>query len=138
MTLSMQTFDASKAESVPGFRAASSSASRWSSDMPYSLVTPSNAGSSYPIETEIRTLWRIYQESGLRARLMQVRSLSTSSTAVSPDVPASAGDLLVRDVGVEIAGAWNPDLRDALRDLEGTAGEAREEGFPAPSDMALE
>ena len=30
-----------------------------------------------------------------------------------------------------------PDLRDALRDLEGARDEAREEGFPAPSDAAL-
>ena len=29
-----------------------------------------------------------------------------------------------------------PDLRDALRDLDGVRKEAREEGFPAPSDAA--
>ena len=36
-----------------------------------------------------------------------------------------------------LAGDGYPDLCDALRDLEGARDEAREEGFPVPSDTAL-
>ena len=36
-----------------------------------------------------------------------------------------------------LAGGLYPDLCDALRDLEGVRNEAREEGFPVPSDTAL-
>ena len=36
-----------------------------------------------------------------------------------------------------LAGDLYPDLCDALRDLEGVRNEAREEGFPVPSDTAL-
>ena len=38
--------------------------------------------------------------------------------------------------GVE-GGSGNPALRDALRDLDDVKAEAREEGFPVPSDMTL-
>lgn len=38
---------------------------------------------------------------------------------------------------LEKAGDLHPDLRDALRDLDEARNEAREEGFPAPSDAAL-
>ena len=36
-----------------------------------------------------------------------------------------------------LAGGRYPDLCDALRDLEGVRNEAREEGFPVPSDTAF-
>ena len=36
-----------------------------------------------------------------------------------------------------LAGGLYPDLCDALRDLEGVRNEAREEGIPVPSEMAL-
>ena len=42
--------------------------------------------------------------------------------------------------GVEITklfGHWHPDLCDALHDLDQAKDEAREEGFPPPSDKAL-
>ena len=35
------------------------------------------------------------------------------------------------------AGGRDPDLRDALRDLDGAIAEAREENIPAPSEAAL-
>ena len=38
---------------------------------------------------------------------------------------------------VALAGDLHPDLRDALHDLDQAKDEAREEGFPVPSDTAL-
>ena len=38
----------------------------------------------------------------------------------------------------QVAGGRSPELRDALRDLDEAVAEAREEGFPAPSDETLE
>ena len=38
---------------------------------------------------------------------------------------------------IQVAGSQNPDLRDALCDLDRAKEEAREEGFPVPSDKAL-
>ncbi len=38
---------------------------------------------------------------------------------------------------MEFAGGRNGELRDALKNLDEAAGEAREEGYPAPSDAAL-
>lgn len=42
-----------------------------------------------------------------------------------------------RSVSTETADGPPPELRDALRDLDEAKDEAREEGFPAPSDTAL-
>ena len=38
---------------------------------------------------------------------------------------------------IQVAGSQNPGLRDALCDLGQAKEEAREEGFPVPSDKAL-
>ena len=42
-----------------------------------------------------------------------------------------------RSASTETADGPPPELRDALRDLDEAKDEAREEGFPAPSDTAL-
>ena len=42
-----------------------------------------------------------------------------------------------RSVSTETADGPPPELRDALRDLDEAKDEAREEGFPTPSDTAL-
>ena len=133
--LPMQTFAASNTETAPGFRDGLLLESLRSSYMPH---MPSNTDSLYSGEVKTRDLWRIYQESGLIERLGRTLPESTSSAVGQLDVPASAGILLVRDIGIKIAGTLNPDLYDALRDLDETRDDAHEEGFPAPSNATLE
>lgn len=78
------------------------------------------------------------QESGLRDRPGRFLAESASASAAQTDVPTGPGILETRNLGTDVAEALKPELRDALRDLEDTRDEAREEGFPVPSDAALE
>ena len=133
--LSMQAFTEPKTDTPPDFRGDLSWESLQSSYMP---DLPSNTDSLYSGEVKSRDLWRIYQESGLVERLGQSLPESISSTAGQVDVLASAGILLARNIGVKIAVDLNPDLHEALKDLDETRDEAREEGVPVPSNIAVE
>ena len=135
MTLPMQTFVASKTEVAPDFR---DRLSLEPSQYSYIPDIPSNTGSLYLDQMKGPDFWRIFQESWMIDRLKSNWPESISSTAAQVDTSATAGALLLRDIGIGIAGALNPELRDALRDLEETADEAHEEGFPVPSNSALE
>lgn len=64
------------------------------------------------------TLWSVYRQ------LYAVGTDSSAFPLKTLNFTALAGDLC-------------PDLRDALHDLDEARDEAREEGFPAPTDMAL-
>ena len=78
------------------------------------------------------------QKFGSPDRSGQLLAESASASAAETDVSAGPGTLEVKDLGTDMVGALKPELRDALGDLEDTRDEAREEGFPAPSDAALE
>ena len=69
--------------------------------------------------------------------------LFTSWPDIKPDTPSSPStglqiDLIARAYIDRIEKALNPELYDALYDLQEATDEALEEGFPVPSEIALE
>ena len=58
-----------------------------------------------------------------------------AATAESEGIP-NTGDHGIKIA--EIASGWDPELHDALHDLDEAKDEALEEGFPLPSNTALE
>lgn len=80
-------------------------------------------------------IWRIYRDITRKLRRLLLES---SSSEIVINNPSGADTLSPRVIeNIQIAGGRNPDLRDALCDLDQARDEAREESFPAPSDRVL-
>ena len=83
-------------------------------------------------------VWAIYQQPEIAGRLRELELEAAVTTAVRVADTSSSGALSSKIVEVlETAGGRNPELRDALRDLDQVTAEAREEGFPVPPDATL-
>lgn len=134
MTLPMQPLGAPKTESAHGsFAVSSPDAFRCS----YFLDISSSTSSSYPDEVRVHDVWQTRQQ------LLRVDPLrwdlreSTSGTASKAELSGGTETLAVKDKEVKITGVSGYELYFAARDLEEVIEEAREEGFPVPSDCAL-
>ena len=82
--------------------------------------------------------WAIYRQPEVTGRLWQLELEPAVATAVRVADTSSSGALSPKIVEVlETAGGRNPELRDALRNLDQVTAEAREDGFPVPPDATL-
>ena len=81
------------------------------------------------------TIWRrsgaIDGLMGLLTQFAESSATEIERSATADDAPPQLAEI------VEMASGGAPDLRDALRDLDGAKQEAEEDGFPTPSDVAL-
>lgn len=82
-------------------------------------------------------IWPIYRKiivaDGIRPFLLEV--FSSEIVVNNPSGPDVLSPRVIENI--QVAGTQNPDLRDALCDLDQAKDEAREEDFPVPSDRAL-
>ena len=134
MTLPMQSLGAPKTESAHGsFDVSSLDAFRCS---PF-LDISSSASSLYPDEGRGHDLWQTWQQFLRVDPLRWALRESSSNTESDADLIAGTGILAVKDIDVGTAGAPGYDLVGAARYLNAVIYEAREEGFPVPSNSAL-
>lgn len=135
MTLPMQTLGAPKAESAHG------SCDVFSPDMfrsSHFLNISSNTNSLYPEEVRVHEVWQTWEQLLRANRLRWTLRESSSNTASEAHLVAGTGILAIKDIDVGTTGASGYELLDAAKDLEEVIDEAREEGFPVPSNSALE
>ena len=134
MTLSTQVPAALKTDSAPGllnvFLPDAFRPSHFLDDFSIAISFCSD-------EIKVQDVRHIHQQASRVDRSMRTPPESSSSTASEADILASTGILTVRNIGIGIAGASGYELISALRDLKEAVDEAREEGFPVPSNSAL-
>ena len=104
----------------------------------YFLDISSNTSSLYLVEVKVHDVWQTSHQVWQADRLRWIPGESPSSTTSEADLIASTGNLAIKDIGVGTTGASGYELLAAARDLKEVADEAREEGFPVPSNNALE
>lgn len=83
-------------------------------------------------------LFRILRQSDEGDRIVQAMREPVVGSMIHSGAMPSSGEFFSRIAEcLVIAGARNANLRDALRDLDEAAAEAREEKFPVPRNAAL-
>ena len=102
------------------------------------LDISSNTISLYLVEVKVHDVWRTSHQVWPAGRLRWNLDESPSSTTREANLIAGTGILAVKDIGVGITGASGYELLAAAKDLKEATDEAREEGFPVPSNSALE
>ena len=91
----------------------------------------SDTSSLYLVGVKVHDVWQTDQ-------LRWILGESPSSTTSEADLIACTGNLAIKELGVGIIGASGYELIAAARDLKDVTDEAHEEGFPVPSNNAME
>ena len=92
----------------------------------------------YLVEVKVQGVWHTSHQLGQADRLRWSLDESPASATGAEDLSTSTGILAINEIGVGIGEASGYELLAAARDLEEAADEAREEGFPVPSNTAME